>query len=80
MKIHKQFFKILLMALLFTRNGIGLFLKFIRNLFKSKKDKLVDELIAQRQAERNRLEIANKKYLEKFSGKRRYTKAHSHRC
>lgn len=63
------------MGILFTLNGIGFFLKFIRNLFKSKQDKLVEELISQMQAERNRLEIANKKYLKKFSGKRRYTKA-----
>ena len=75
MKIHKQFFKILLMALLFTRNGIGLFLKFIRNCFKSKETKAQEELVILLKAERNRLEIVNKRYLLKFSGKRRYTKA-----
>lgn len=47
----------------------------IQNIFKSKETKKREMLVLQLIAERNRLLIANKNYLKKFSGQRRYTKA-----
>jgi hypothetical protein len=75
MKIHKQFFKLLLLAVLFIFNVLVRFLKFSINIFKSRETKEREELAILLKAEKKRLEITNKRYLEKFSGKRRYTPA-----
>ena len=75
MKIHKQFFKILGMTILFFWRLIIKTFQFTKTLIKSRETKDREAIAIALQAERNRLEIANKRYVEKFSGKRRYTKA-----
>ena len=79
MKKHKQFFEILGIIILFFWRLIIKKFQFIKTLIKSRETKEREAIAIALQAERNRLEIANKRYLEKFSGKRRYTKAHAHR-
>ena len=76
MKTHQQFFQLIYQFLVFILKAIIWIFKRIRNFFKSKHTKEQEEFIKFLQDEENRKK--NKQYLAKFSGKRRYTKAHAH--